>query len=55
MKPFHRTFCAAVLLLLVSGGVLGQTKTESSQAPSIPYLKLIGTQARYARCATMGG
>ena len=38
MKPFHRTFCAVVLLLLVTGGVLGQTKTESSQ---VPYLKLI--------------
>jgi len=38
MKPFHRTFCAVLLLLLVTGGVLGQTKTESSQ---VPYLKLI--------------
>jgi hypothetical protein len=40
MNALHRTFCDALLVLIVTGYVLGQTKTEPGQVISIRYLKL---------------
>ena len=40
MKALHQTFYQALLVLIVTGYVTGQTKAETGQADSIPYLKL---------------
>jgi len=40
MCELHRTFCHALLILIVAGSAFAQTKTETSQVKSIPYLKL---------------
>ncbi|MGA8621795.1 MAG: family 43 glycosylhydrolase [Candidatus Sulfotelmatobacter sp.] len=45
MKALHRTFYHALLVLIVTGYVIGQTNTETGQTNSIPYLKL--TQPRH--------
>jgi hypothetical protein len=40
MYALHRTLCHALLLLIITGCVVGQIKTETTQVQSIPYLKL---------------
>ena len=40
MYALHRTFCDALLVLMVNGYVLAQAKTETGQVNSTPYLKL---------------
>ncbi len=40
MNVIHRIFCGAVLILMITGSPLGQTKTGTSNVSSIPYLKL---------------
>ena len=40
MYALHRTLCHAVLVLLITSFVMGQTKTETTQVSSIPYLEL---------------
>lgn len=40
MSVLHRTFCDALLVLMVTGCAIGQAKTGTGQTTSIPYLKL---------------
>ncbi|MFZ0136110.1 MAG: family 43 glycosylhydrolase [Candidatus Sulfotelmatobacter sp.] len=40
MRVLHRTFCDALLVLMVTGCAIEQAKTETGQTTSIPYLKL---------------
>lgn len=40
MYALHRTVCYALLVLIITGSVFGQTKAETNQVKSIPYLKL---------------
>jgi hypothetical protein len=49
MKALHRTFYHALFVLVVTGYVIGQTKTETGQTNSIPYLKL--TEPRHVMSA----
>jgi hypothetical protein len=40
MNAFHRISPGALLILIITGSALGQTKTETGNVTSIPYLKL---------------
>jgi len=40
MYALHRTFCHALVVLIVAGYASGQAGTETGQIKSIPYLKL---------------
>ena len=55
MHALHRTFCHALLVLIITGSVFGQTKTETSQVKSIPYLKLTEPRHVMPDSATLGG
>jgi len=40
VNALHRTLCAALLVLMVTGNALGQARPETEAVKSVPYLKL---------------